>query len=399
MRLRYPEYYEAFHCIAGACEDSCCAGWEIDIDEESYEYYQQVSGTFGKRLRENIKEYTGEEDERYERHGFALKKERRCPFLNERNLCDIILELGEGALCYVCTHTPRNYFEYNDTREITVSPSCPEAGRLIFFRKAPVQVVEQEVSEKFPWEETEEERFFAGVIQKARDAGIFLLQQRMYEGQEIFVEKRLCRFLFFAKELQELLNSGEKGKALSFAEDVLSGDREITVSEELFSEKEFDAYDAFCKRLRIFSELDSINEEWIHTLGRIRLIFLEENGKTCYRETKEAFLSYMSKKKREYEYEQLLCYYAFLMLPRAVDDENFWGKAQFTAVSFLMVRDLDMECFYRNMNEFLPEDRIATAKIYAKEVEHSEENLELLEEEFLFEENYQLEKLLLQVLF
>ena len=33
MIFRYPDYYEKFSCIAGACEDTCCAGWEIDIDD------------------------------------------------------------------------------------------------------------------------------------------------------------------------------------------------------------------------------------------------------------------------------------------------------------------------------------------------------------------------------
>ena len=53
MILRYPAYYEKFHCIAGECEDTCCAGWEIDIDDESYRFYQSVPGDFGRRLRES----------------------------------------------------------------------------------------------------------------------------------------------------------------------------------------------------------------------------------------------------------------------------------------------------------------------------------------------------------
>lgn len=52
MILRVPEYYEKFSCIASRCKDSCCAGWEIDIDEDSYAYYNSVEGKFGKRLKE-----------------------------------------------------------------------------------------------------------------------------------------------------------------------------------------------------------------------------------------------------------------------------------------------------------------------------------------------------------
>ena len=63
MIFRYPDYYEKFSCIAGACEDTCCAGWEIDIDDKSYEYYKTVGGAFGEMLRQNIKEYENDEEE------------------------------------------------------------------------------------------------------------------------------------------------------------------------------------------------------------------------------------------------------------------------------------------------------------------------------------------------
>ena len=48
MILRVPEYYEKFSCIASRCKDSCCAGWEIDIDEDSYAYYNSVEVNLAK---------------------------------------------------------------------------------------------------------------------------------------------------------------------------------------------------------------------------------------------------------------------------------------------------------------------------------------------------------------
>ena len=38
MKIRTPEYYKDFKCIAGACTDTCCAGWDVDVDEKSYDY-------------------------------------------------------------------------------------------------------------------------------------------------------------------------------------------------------------------------------------------------------------------------------------------------------------------------------------------------------------------------
>ena len=35
MRYLKPHFYDKFVCTAGACPDTCCAGWQIMIDEES----------------------------------------------------------------------------------------------------------------------------------------------------------------------------------------------------------------------------------------------------------------------------------------------------------------------------------------------------------------------------
>ena len=32
----YPRYFEEFKCIGGKCEDSCCIGWNIDIDKITF---------------------------------------------------------------------------------------------------------------------------------------------------------------------------------------------------------------------------------------------------------------------------------------------------------------------------------------------------------------------------
>ena len=39
-RIVMPDYSEGFRCIAGKCRHSCCIGWEIDIDEKTYEKYR-----------------------------------------------------------------------------------------------------------------------------------------------------------------------------------------------------------------------------------------------------------------------------------------------------------------------------------------------------------------------
>lgn len=51
MKVIAPRFFSAFHCIADRCSDSCCIGWEIDVDPESEAFYRAQSGEIGNRLR------------------------------------------------------------------------------------------------------------------------------------------------------------------------------------------------------------------------------------------------------------------------------------------------------------------------------------------------------------
>ena len=89
MRYLKPHYYDKFVCTAGDCPDSCCAGWQIMIDETSLERYGNEKSEFGTRLRNSI---DWDEECFYQNN-------RRCAFLNEENLCDLYKALGPDSLC------------------------------------------------------------------------------------------------------------------------------------------------------------------------------------------------------------------------------------------------------------------------------------------------------------
>ena len=43
IKMRYPRYFKEFKCIGGNCEDSCCIGWDIDIDKVTFkQYYKKM---------------------------------------------------------------------------------------------------------------------------------------------------------------------------------------------------------------------------------------------------------------------------------------------------------------------------------------------------------------------
>ncbi len=118
----FPSYYHKFKCIADKCKNNCCIGWEIDIDEDTLDLYESIDGEIGDKIRKNI---VGDEPH------FALKEDGRCPFLNESGLCDIILELGDGAICDICYLHPRFSSFYPSFTETGLGLSCEEAARII----------------------------------------------------------------------------------------------------------------------------------------------------------------------------------------------------------------------------------------------------------------------------
>lgn len=135
MKIFAPDYYNNFKCIANRCKHSCCIGWEIDIDDETFEYYEDIDSDFGNRLRENI----AKQDDC---NCFKLTENERCPFLNENNLCDIIINLSEDALCQICSDHPRFRNFYSDRTEIGLGLCCEETARLILTKQDKTKIVE-----------------------------------------------------------------------------------------------------------------------------------------------------------------------------------------------------------------------------------------------------------------
>ncbi|MDD4689260.1 MAG: flagellin lysine-N-methylase [Eubacteriales bacterium] len=132
MRIYAPSYYKEFSCKADRCRNNCCIGWEIDIDPETYDYYQSVGGQMGDRFNKSI--VHGEDPH------FILTEGDRCPFLNKDNLCDIITSLGEDKLCEICAQHPRyrNFFE--EYIEVGIGMSCEEGARIILNCKDKVKL-------------------------------------------------------------------------------------------------------------------------------------------------------------------------------------------------------------------------------------------------------------------
>ena len=119
-----PCFYDSFKCKADKCTDTCCAGWEVDIDEVSLSKYGSVYGDFGARIIASITDNDGCKC-------FRLDENDRCVFLNKCGLCDIYSSLGEDYLCDICREHPRFYDEFDGILQCGLGLCCEKVCEML----------------------------------------------------------------------------------------------------------------------------------------------------------------------------------------------------------------------------------------------------------------------------
>ena len=123
-----PAYAESFACIGSACEDTCCTGWGVPIDQPTFEKYranETMSSHVGKLIVLNA------QPNRYDYARIPMTVEKACPFLDEQRLCGIQKTLGPEMLSHTCATYPRVHSVSAGQAEKMLNLSCPEATRLV----------------------------------------------------------------------------------------------------------------------------------------------------------------------------------------------------------------------------------------------------------------------------
>ena len=129
----YPDFYQDFCCKADKCQHTCCAGWEIDIDDVAAAKYQQLTGPLGETIRQNIVKVDGTWQ-------FRLGAGDRCPFLRGDGLCELIRRADESILCDICTNHPRFFVTLGDYELAGVGLSCEKSCELLLADRAMLQL-------------------------------------------------------------------------------------------------------------------------------------------------------------------------------------------------------------------------------------------------------------------
>ena len=374
MYYRKPHYYDKFSCTAEQCPDTCCAGWQIVIDENSLEKYSNVSGDFGIRLLNSINW----------REGIFEQYEKRCSFLNAENLCDIYKELGADALCDTCRLYPRHIEEFENLREFSLSLSCPVAAKMILQCQEPVRFLEEE-DEKEECEEDFEDFDFLlfDCLLEVREKLFSIVQNRT-----IPIEKRMYCVLKIAKNLQTALDEGEL-----FERDFMA-EIELCLQEkaEDFSGNLYEIVQAFRKDLL---RLEVLREEWKTNLKAADNLF--QKGETWYVEKRDRYKAEIKNTIGQEQWdiykEQLLMFFLYTYFCGAVYDDMIYSKGVLSVISVFWIEEITFWSWAADEGQIEEKNLLETAYRYAREIEHSDENLNLLEEIFDLDKHYKTETL------
>ena len=380
MYYRKPQYYDNFTCIADRCPATCCAGWQIVIDEKSLEKYNHVQGEFGIRLQKSI---DWEE-------GVFHQYNRRCAFLNKENLCDLYRELGAEGLCDTCRLYPRHVEEFEEVREFSLSLSCPVAAEMILGQKEPVHFLE-EADEALEEEDYEDfDSILYDWLEEAREVLFGILQNR-----KLSIATRMALILNTADLAQKALDHGTLLELDLEAEiqDFLG--RSQTIEKEK-TETEF--LEIRKKMLKDLQKLEVLKEEWPRILERLeQQLYAQDEGH--YQQIRQEFCRQMQgteEQKQQWEIykEQLLLFFLYTYFCGSVYDDMIYTKAVLAVFSVLWIEELAMDRWLFQGRKLEFQDLVEVAYTYAREIEHSDENLNLLEEFFDTRSIYSPEKMM-----
>lgn len=151
-----PDFYKDFHCIGGQCSFTCCKEWKIAVDQETKKRWRKLSVPETVLESGRVPKHACRSSlDKAQLSQFAMKKDggeiiellpnMRCPFLEDTELCRLVLDYGEECLSETCHVFPRETHEFADRTERTLVSCCPEivdrlyALKELHFTKLPYQ--------------------------------------------------------------------------------------------------------------------------------------------------------------------------------------------------------------------------------------------------------------------
>lgn len=204
-----------FQCIGPKCEDNCCYGWKVIIDENTYKKYKKVSeSTLKPLLDKNVtRNRSTPSSENYAK--IKMDENGYCPFFEEDRLCSIHKKLGVASLSKVCMIYPRVTNVVNGIYEKSVTLSCPETARLVLLNTNEMEF--DEIEESAEVQHNVINKIDTDTIQNANNVKKYFWPLRIFiisllQNRKYSLTDRLIILGLFMKKVQEYLDNNRVHK-------------------------------------------------------------------------------------------------------------------------------------------------------------------------------------------
>jgi lysine-N-methylase len=375
IKMRYPLYLKEFKCIGGSCEDTCCVGWDVDIDKTTFRQYYKVQDKDMKRMfQKNVHNNDNYCNADIDYGKVKLKPGKVCPFLDENNYCVIYTNLGEDYLSNVCTSFPRIINKINGYYEMSLDTACPEAARILLLKKDGIEFKESEetlgkhiLSGNIDTNSKEFNKLSIKYLKEIRDFSIKIIQNRKFDLSE-----RLFILGNFLDQLEEELdnNFNEVSKFINKYDMNSTSD---------FYEKPNSNYAiqiSFLKKLiddlNVFKEVDSISFQQYTKELIAAFNFETTNDLNKYSETyKEGFNSYFEEfiNNNSYIFENYLVNFMYKdLFPFSETDSVFDGYIMLL-IRFSLIRFYLIGIFLFNKDASI-DNVVRFIQVFSKTIEH-----------------------------
>lgn len=342
MIFTKPDYYDTFKCKANLCTDNCCIGWEIDIDENTYEKYKNIKNDFGKEFSSAI-------NSNEETPFFKLDKTERCAMLDSDNLCRIIKNLGEDYLCDICRLHPRFVFEESNLKETGIGICCERMCEILIEKNDETQILTENKNSEAITDN------FLNLLFNMREI-IF----SMLKDKSISLSKRFEKIISSVKKAQFFIDNGDGESALN-----------------AFREENNYVFPDSIKFIKLMSSLEIMDTKWTEILKK-----LEKN----YNKIISAESEFDNKfNENEIIYENTAVYFIYRYFLTAFFDGDIFSLTFFSFLSVKIIKLCDILSWLENKDGFTDKNKINNMKLYSKEIEYCTENIEKIRD-FIWEE-------------
>lgn len=204
-----PKYVTQFRCLGSECPDTCCGGWSITIDKETFQEYRRI---VQPQLKPLLQKYLVQVDKAsYAKHAMIGLREAdsHCGMHSNEGLCTVQQQLGEDALSDTCYIYPRSVVQFGDRFEQSLTLSCPEAARLALTQADAFEFGSSEFTTRLAT--TTVIGPIRGYTMEAMDeVHIFLIQ--LFQTPALSNTERLAATGWLCQQLDALVSANEQAK-------------------------------------------------------------------------------------------------------------------------------------------------------------------------------------------